>query len=320
MNSAIRAFAPSRFILFVLVLAIASLVATVCSARAALTFLSQDRSVITFATVDLVEGDDLFSNDLFEAQNTDVFDGQANCHVGEPGDQATSAAHQLSYLLPGTILAEGSMQGSAEISSAASFAEAFGGTVFQTVFQVGTPTEVHLQLAMFAGGNGSTNFTLRVQSGTILVNRTTQQGEDDIDEFLTLQPGNYEVFASSTGYGQALPNGGGQPASGSYSFSMIVTGATAAPVIGSGMNSMAPIVAPNPLRHAARILPAAGTVDFAGEIAIVDLGGRVVRRFTDVGAGGVTWDAKDAQGHPVAAGMYLVSGGNGATARAVVVR
>jgi hypothetical protein len=86
------------------------------------------------------------------------------------------------------------------------------------------------------------------------------------------------------------------------------------------MNSLAPIVVPNPLRDVARILPAAGTVDVPGEFAIVDLGGRVVRRFTGVGAGGVTWDARDAQGHPVAAGMYLVRGANGATSRAVVVR
>jgi hypothetical protein len=65
----------------------------------------------------------------------------------------------------------------------------------------------------------------------------------------------------------------------------------------------------------------ANTPSLKGEV--VDLGGRVVRRFSGVAAGGVVWDGRDADGTVVRPGVYFVHarGGNReAMVRVVVLR
>ena len=295
------------------------------SSFATVTYVSQLRSVSTFATVDFHVGDDSFNSDLFQSQEVDEFEGAALCHAGELGNEANSTGHQLSYLLPTLILAEGNMSGEAEINGEADFAEGFGMSRIVSQFIVDVPTQIHLQGTLFAGGNGSTNFTFRFTDGALLVHRSLHDGTDDIDEMIVLQPGSYEVTAVSSGYGQALPNGGGEPASGSYSFSMAFMSSTGAPEIVQGSaNPFAPVVAPNPVRGITHIAPASGTARLFqaldDEIVILDLAGRVVRRFANVGEGGVTWDTRDSGGAPVAAGVYLIRGGTGETTRAVVLR
>lgn|GEM_PF-4329895 len=295
------------------------------TAFAAISYVSQLRSVSTFATVDFVVGEDSFNSDQFQSQDVDQFEGAALCHAGELGNEANSTGHQLSYLLPTLILAEGNMSGQAEINGEATFAEGFGMSRIIAVFSTDVPIEVHIQGHLFAGGNGSTNFTFRVHNGPLFINRSLHNGDDDIDETIALQPGNYEVLGQSSGYGQALPNGGGQPASGSYSFSVLFNSSTAAPEIAAGLaNPFAPVVAPNPVRGMTRIAPASGTARLYqaldNQIVILDLAGRVVRRFENVGEAGVTWDTRDSNGSLVAAGIYLVRGGTGESTRAVVLR
>jgi hypothetical protein len=307
-----------RFRSTVFAIAVASL-AVAAPVSSAVTFVSQDRRVTTFATIDFVQGQDQFSNDLFESSEEGVFDEAANCHVGAPGDQATSTGVQLSYLENDLILAEGSMSGQAEISEAATFAEGFGMSRFVPVFSVDVPTEVRVQAELFADGNGATNFVLRVLNGTIFIHRSLQDGTESIDQTLLLQPGAYELTVVSSGYGQALPNGGGSPALGSYSVSLAFGSSTAAPMLGDLARAGAPVLAPNPVRGVTRIFPPAASAS-SGPITIVDLAGREVRRFANVGASGVPWDARDARGNPVAAGVYLVRAAGGATARAVVLR
>jgi len=275
--------------------------------------------------VDFVVGEDSFNSDLFQTQEVDQFEGQAQCHAGELGNEANSTAAQLSYLAPTFILAEGGMSGHAEINGEASFAEGFGMSRIISQFSIDVPLQARIQVGMFAGGNGSTNFTFRVANGEILINRSLQDGEDDIDETIVLQPGSYEVLGQSSGYGQALPNGGGEPASGSYSFSILFSSSTGAPEIASGFaNPFAPVVAPNPVRGTTHIAPATGTwrlyEALSDNIVILDLAGRVVRRFDHVGESGITWDTRDSKGAPVAAGVYLVRGSTGETTRAVVLR
>ncbi len=301
------------------------------NAAAAVTILGQIRTVTTFATLDSAEGEDQFTNDIFQSFEPGPFEEAALCHVGVPGDQANSTGHQLSYVEPDGILAEGNMSGQSEISEASNFAEGFGMSRIVVTFSVDETTPARVQATLIAGGNGAANFTFRVPNGTIFINRSIHDDSETLDETLQLAAGTYELTAVTSGYGQALPNGGGQPASGSFSTSVHFTSPTSAASIASGAAAQrAPIVAPNPVRSTARILPGIGgtqlvgsatwVADDDGSIVIVDLAGRVVRRFAEVGAGGVTWDSRDASGHPVAAGVYLVRGAAGASTRAVVVR
>jgi hypothetical protein len=286
----------------------------------AVMMIDQTRSVGTFATLDSVDGEDLFSNDSMQSTEPGTFDQEALCHVGVPGDQATSSAHQLSYLAEDGILAEGNMSGQAEISAASSFAEGFGMSRLVSTFSVDGTTTARFQASLFASGNGSTNFVFRHLDGAILVHRSLQDGSDSFDETLALEPGTYELTVVSSGYGQALPGGGGEPAFGSWSMSATFGGSTDAASFPAGGNGRtAPVVVPNPVRGAARILPASRDVDDA--LVITDVAGRVVRRFDLVRGSGVTWDTRDASGRPVAAGVYLVrTASGGAAARAIVVR
>ncbi len=83
-----------------------------------------------------------------------------------------------------------------------------------------------------------------------------------------------------------------------------------------------PVVFPNPVRGEARILPGRaipGSPAVDERIAIVDLTGRVIRRFDNVNAGGVLWDGRGEDGRPAAAGMYLVRGREGRAATRVVL-
>ncbi|HTR97943.1 MAG TPA: hypothetical protein VMH61_08580 [Candidatus Acidoferrales bacterium] len=63
------------------------------------------------------------------------------------------------------------------------------------------------------------------------------------------------------------------------------------------------------------------TSGYSGEI--IDLGGRVVRRFADATNGGAIWDGRDGRGNLVRPGVYFVharAGGHEATVRVVVLR
>jgi hypothetical protein len=297
------------------------------TAFAAVTYLGQTRMVSTFALVDFVVGEDPFNSDEFVSQEIEQFEGAALCHAGVPGDEANSAAHQLSYLESASILAEGNMSASAQIGGEATFAEAFGVSRLATQFSVDVPTDIHLLATLISGeGNGKVNFLFRIPNGPILVHHDViGEGEHSIDESFTLQPGIYELFVQASGFGQALPNGGGQPAFASFSFSLAFTTTTASPEISSGLaDPFAPVVAPNPVRGMTRIAPATGTARLfqaiGDEIVILDLAGRLVRRFENVHESGVTWDTRDSNGSLVGAGVYLVRGGTGESTRAVVLR
>jgi hypothetical protein len=295
-------------------------------AIAAVQYIGQLRSVSTFATVDFVAGEDPFNSDLFESDEIDQFDGTAICHAGELGNEANSNAGQLSYLEPTGILAEGGMSAQSQIGGEATFAEGFGLSRLNTLFSVDVPTQMQLLATTITSGNGITNFLFRVHDGPLLVYQTNFNGTEEIEEVFTLEPGvAYELNVQSSGFGQALQNGGGEPAFASYSFSANFTTATGSPEIMAGLaNPFAPVVAPNPVRGATHIAPATGTARLYkaldDDIMILDLAGRVVRRFDNVGANGVTWDTRDSNGTLVAAGVYLVRGGTGESTRAVVLR
>ena len=322
-RNAAQSLRPLSILAFGAVLAVLFVGST---AFAAVMYLGQTRSVSTFAQVDFVVGDDPFNSDEFESQEIEQFEGAALCQAGVPGNEANSTAHQLSYLESASILAEGNMSAQAQVSGEATFAEAFGLSRLDTHFSVDVPTDIQLLGTLIAGSEGRVNFTFRIANGPLLVHQDViGEGTYNIDESFTLQPGTYQLFAQAHGFGQALQNGGGEPAFASFSFSLAFTSTTASPEIASGSaNPFAPVVAPNPVRGMTRIAPASGTARLLqaldDEIVILDLAGRVVRRFDNVGESGVTWDTRDTNGSLVGAGVYLVRGGTGESTRAVVLR
>jgi hypothetical protein len=280
--------------------------------------VSQQRDVSTFALITLPGVEDPFCSDQRASQEIGPFVETIECHVEESGNQATGSAAQLSYILPDFFLAEGSIQAEADISGGADFAEGLGSSRLVSRFSVDEETEIRLMASLHAGGNGSTNLTFRIADGEILILRSIQEASDEVDEWLLLSPATYEWTLTTSGYGQALPEGGGNPAFGSFS-STIEFPAASVETSGGGLGKgLAPVAAPNPFRHGTTLIPASGVR--GGDITVLDARGRLIRRFTDVAPGGVSWDARDGRGRPVAAGTYFLRGSGGAVGRAVVIR
>jgi hypothetical protein len=296
------------------------LVIAASQVRAEVTLVSQNREVTTFALITLVGEDNPFCSDERNSQEPGVFAETVECHVEEGGSQATGSAGQLSYILPSLLLAEGSIDAHADISDGADFAEGLGVSRSVSEFSVDTTTEIRLRAALHATGNGSTNLVFRVKDGEILVLRTIQESSDDVDEAFTLDPGSYELTLATSGYGQALPEGGGNPAFGSFSGSIEFPAASVSASGPSAPERLRPFAAPNPVRYGATLFASREGSHQHDKIVIVDLGGRLIRRFDNVGPAGVSWDSRDRDGRPVAAGIYLLRSGSGETNRVVVLR
>lgn len=174
---------------------------------------------------------------------------------------------------------------------------------------------------LHASGNGATNIVFRVKDGEIYLVQTIRDGSDEWNEWFTLEPGSYELTFVTSGAGQALPEGGGSPAFGSFAGSIeFPTAAVVAPWESAKGERLVPTVVPNPLRSTALIMPAAGGCAHHDEIIVFDLSGRMVRRFPDVGPAGVSWDARDMDGRQVPSGSYVLRGGNGGATQVVVLR
>lgn len=298
--------------------------AAAAPAAAAVTFTSQVRDVTTFASLDRVEGVDPFCTDNETSTDAGVFDQSVACHVGEEGHQAVCSASQLSYIQSDLYVAEGSFEASAEIDDEASFAEGFGGTRLFSDFTVDETTQIRLQASLRAAGNGTVNLVFRVNDGTIYLYRSLRNTTEAIDEMYTLPPGAYELTLTTGGFGQAFP-GGGDPASGSFvaSIQFPVSAGVGPAVLASGRAH--PGAIPNPVRGAARILPAVASTDpaedgnAARDLTIFDLAGRAVRRLHGVPAEGVAWDGTDEGGRRLAAGVYVVRDAAGRSSKVAIL-
>ena len=294
-------------------------------AQAEVFIVSSMRDVSTFAMISYPGEENPFCSDEIESTETGSFAEDLICEVEDQGNSATGNASQLSYILPDRLMAEGAIDAFADVSGGADFAEGFGGTDYRTHFYVDATTEVRLQATLFASGNGTSNLVLRVYNADILLYRSLYQESAEIDEFFTLEPGSYELSFNCGGFGQALAEGGGEPALASFSGSLLLPASAVTELPAGGRLpvdlSAAPRAVPNPLRTTTTLFAPAGAARPGEAIAIFDAAGRVVRRFRDVGPAGVTWDARDAQGRPVETGLYLVRAATrGPATRLVVLR
>lgn len=291
-------------------------------AGATLVLESQHRTVQTFALVDFNAGEDIFTSERTDYEDPGEFTGEAVCQAGVGENQATSEAHQLSYVVENGPFGEGNFTAQAQIGEEANFAEAFAESRCTIIFRVDSAIEVNLLSTLTASGNGRANLTFRIVDGEIFLIRNLFDGTENFDETWVLQPGRYELFLATGGFGQALPGGGGEPAGGSFSFSLLPTASDVPPGGQSLALRAAPVVAPNPIQGEARILLTrpGGSGPASREIRILDAGGRLVRRLSAGMEGAVAWDARDDAGNPVPAGLYLIREPDGAAARATVLR
>jgi hypothetical protein len=289
-------------------------------AGAAVTLTSQFRDVTTFATLDRVNGQDPFCSRTETSDQAGGFDQASACQVGEEGNQAVSSAAQLSYLQPELFLAEGSFQASAEIGDEATFAEGFGGSRLMSDFTVDVATEVRLMTTLRADGNGVVNLVFRVNDGTIYLVRSLRNTTETIDEVYTLPPGAYELTLTVGGFGQALPGGGGEPASGSFVASLhFPVSAEVGPASSLAQARAFPGVIPNPTRGEARILPVSAATGPAADLEILDLAGRTVRTLRGVPANGLAWNATDDAGRRLPSGVYVVRDAAGRSSKVTVL-
>ncbi len=289
-------------------------------AQADVTPVSQRRDVMTFAMISYPGNPNPFCSEEADTLDVGVFAKTIGCMVEDAGNSATGNAAQLSYIFPDLILAEGSIDAHADISGGAEFAEGLGSSRFVSVFSVDVPTEVRLQTLLHASGNGVANLVFRIENGEIFIYHSIFDDTLEVDEWMTLDPGTYELTFTTSGYGQAIEDGSGLPAYGSFSASLeFPTSEVVSPGSFGAEESLAIVAAPNPMRGTTMLFPASGTDTPDREVTILSLDGRVIRRFANVGPAGVAWNATDEHGQSVGAGVYLARNSRGGYATRLVV-
>ena len=308
--------------LHIVTLAIVCLSIVVCSlpSQAEVTINSQRRQLTTFSLISYVGEESVFCTDDDLSLDPGVYENSIHCHVDDQGNSATANSAQLSYIFPHMILAEGSFEAFADISGGADFAEGLSSSGFKSEFYVDEVTQINILATLSASGNGSANITFRIKNGQIFIYRSIHRDMESVDETIDLAPGLYEFSLGVSGPGQALPDGDGEPASGSYSGS--VSFPASAVVLDAAMikSPLAPVAAPNPLRGETRLFPAIDGRSASEDLVVLDVSGRVIRNFRSVGQEGVVWDGRDENGRSVGGGVYLARGGNGASTRMILIR
>jgi len=298
----------------------AATIFTLLSAQADVTLMSQRRDVMTFAMISYPGDPSPFCSEEADTLGTGVFAETIGCTVEDSGNSATGTAAQLSYVFPHLILAEGSIDAHADISGGAEFAEGLGSSRFTSVFSVDVPTEVRVQAFLHAEGNGVVNLVFRLYNGEIFIYESHYNNTVEVDETLFLNPGAYELNFTTSGFGQAIEDGSGLPAIGSFSGSLeFPTSEIVSPGPFGGEESFTLAAAPNPMRSTTMLFPASGAGTDDRDLVIMSLDGRVIRRFADVGPAGVAWNATDEYGRSVGAGVYLARDTRGGGATRLVV-
>lgn len=297
-----------------LVPAVLGLVGTALPAFGTVTPVSQFRRVMTFASYSPAEGEFTSSTDSFDAPGFGEWTGNAFCHVGEEGAQATSTADMVSSIDETGVSIVASTGANAEVRVPEDFAEAIGISQSTFIFEVDTTTPCHLQVDATAVENGQFTFVLRVRNGPILVIRQSEE-RVSIDQLVVLEPNTYEISTSSSGFGQAF---GETTTIATVDYSVMFTFLSPASVSSPSSAPPGLVVHPNPFAGSTTI--SLQNALAAETIQVIDAAGRSVRTLLVPTGGSVQWDGRDEAGRTVNGGIYFVRGSQGPAVRVIALR
>jgi len=279
----------------------------VTAASGAVTVLDSDRQNMAFLTVNDSEG---FSTDNDQHRTEDseeAFGPQAQVSASsDAGSTAMGSAAQTSYFLEDSFTLIGSFHATATVEEEEAFAEGFGQSRLEVVFEVDVPTLLTLQGGMNSAGLGGATVLVRADGGEIYLHDTTSGDESlGIDFELALFPGvPYAISMHVGGYGQAgTPHGGVAPSHGDY---YAIAQFSSAVAVAGGGSSPAVTIGPNPLRAGRPLTIATGTTDPV-DVIVHDATGREVRHLAAGStSGSIHWDGRGRTGRAVAPGVYFV--------------
>jgi len=287
------------------------------SALAELTPVSINRSINVFGVVNPIEGDAEFDSDHTSFTDAGTFDDQLSALVALEDAQAQSSSFQTSFVYDdGSIFASGGFQAASSVGGSAEFAEALGHTQLNFRFTVDVTTPTRIFGSLIASGNGVANLALVGPAG-VLVNLSIRGVIESVDEDLLLTPGNYELSMSTSGYGQAFPDGE-FPSTGNFEISFAPNSPASVETL--ELTAAPPTVSPNPVTRDAQI-HFRGPAPEGRELDVVAADGRLVRALGPVGTNAISWDTRNDEGALVPAGVYFVRvAGTRLSTRTVVVR
>jgi hypothetical protein len=264
--------------------------------------LAQERLVTALATASDSEGFETDS-DLIRSDESGQFGEQLSFDAFVGGARAEGQSFQSSSIQGASLSAVASFFGQVEIADDDEFAEGFGRSILTYDFRLTDETAFTVAVEVQASGNGVTVFQLNGPSGNIYSVLPPDENPFSFSDSGSLPPGDYDVFISTSGFGQAT-SAQTSNASGSYYVTLDLDATVAVPVAGGA----APLlhVAPNPIRHVATVeLPLLGFDRELG-VTIHSADGRLVARLAGSPGTQVQWDGRGPGGLPVASGVYFV--------------
>lgn len=315
MNRSIRSTARVSLVASVIAGSICAALAG--PARADIVPISINRSISVFGLVAPIVGESEFDSDNTSFSQAGTFDDQLSALVELADAEAQSNAFQTSFVNEdGSLFASGGFQAASTLGSTAEFAEALGLTQLRLRFSVDIDTPARVFGALVASGNGVVNLSLIGPNGVVLY-ESLRNVVESVDEDLVLTVGSYELVLSTSGYGQALPNGE-FPSGGNFeiSFEPEAPASAGSPTLVLGP----PTVSPNPVTRDAEIR-FRGPAPEGRDLTVVAADGRLVRTLGPVGDSVVRWDTRTDGGSLVPAGVYFIRlAGTSLSARTVVLR
>lgn len=296
---------------FLFALATPSLVA------AAVIPLGQQRIVTALATASNAEEFDSSSDNIVFDEpgpfnQSLVFDAEVT------GSTATGQTVLNSGINGASLFAVANFSATAAIEDQA-FAEAFGRSLVTYEFRLTEEAPFTAIGQLDASGNGVTVFQLNGPSGNIYSFLPSNDDDLFFSESGVLAPGDYDVFITTSGFGQAHPVAQSDAAGFFYVvFNMDAT--VSVPTVPASAELR---VFPNPMRRSATIqLPLSHGTDREILVTIHTADGRAVRTLRGAAGGTTMWDARNERGLPVPAGVYYVhvDGAEPVTSRLTLLR
>lgn len=297
---------PARASLIGVTVGLASLAAA-SVAPAQISPVSQNRQVVM--SVELVEANFGYGfGDFYyhEAPDLNPFSDLNQIEAADFAGQALAQVAQESAITSTSITASANAYAQSEIFEPdwESLADSYTETDF--VFQITTTSDYQLSGTVTVAGDAEAFVTLWEweNPNSVILDEVYSTGFTPFSFQGTLAPGQYRLQAIGAGYAYAS-FGDFLQSDGTYDFEFTVDGgATAAPELAFGAESL--VISPNPMRERGAIryaLPGSTPA----VLEIFDVAGRRVARWNESApAGQIAWDGRGRNGARLPAGVYFV--------------